>query len=93
MSRSRHQRHGNLDIMGYSDEYMRCKELGVKCDFKRVFKWRKRKTKPFGLKLFTGFGGEDYSHKYKMEYLGLVIDKGSKRQKLKAELRKEVTEM
>lgn len=33
MSRSRHQRHGNLDIMGYTEEYMRCKELGVKCDF------------------------------------------------------------
>ena len=90
MSRSRHQRHGNLDILGYSEEYMRCKEQGIKCNWYKMFKWRKRKTKPFGLKLFTGYGGEDYSHKYKIEFLAPVVDNGSKRQNLKNELKKEL---
>ena len=90
MSRSRHQRHGNLEILGYTEECMRCKEQGIKCNWYRMFKWRKRKTKPFGLKLFTGYGGEDYSHKYKIEFLAPVVDNGSKRQMLKNELKKEL---
>jgi hypothetical protein len=93
MSRSRHQRHGNSDILGYTDEYLWRKEHGLRTHYKKMFKWRKRKTKPFGLKMFSGWGGESYSHKYHMEYFEPVIDNGSNRQRLKNELKKEITEM
>lgn len=90
MSRSKHQRHDTHDILGYTEEYYRCKKLGIRCDYHNEFKWRKRKLKPYGLKLFTGYGGESYSHKYKIEFLSPIINKKSKRQKLKKDLKDQI---
>ena len=87
MSRSRHQRHSTGDLMGYSDTYYRFEARGLKCPHHLKFRWRHRKTRPYGLKLFTGYGGETYSSRFRMEYWEPVIDKGSERARIRTELK------
>lgn len=81
MSRTRNKRHSTSEILGYSKEYERCKATGIRCPTDKAFRWRKRKTRPFGLKLYSGLGGETYSSRYRIEYCEPVIEKGSERMK------------
>lgn len=55
-----------------------------------MFRWRRRKIRPYGLKLFTGYGGETYSNRFKIEYLEPVIDKGSERARIRTEIKKQI---
>ena len=74
--------------MDYSQTYYKLTEKGLPCPFHLKFKWRHRKLRPYGLKPFTGYGGETYSRKFRMEYLEPVIDKSSERRRIKMKLKK-----
>ena len=74
--------------MGYSDTFCRFEARGLQCPHHLKFRWRRRKIRPYGLKLFTGYGGETYSNRFKIEYLEPVIDKGSERARIRTELKK-----
>jgi hypothetical protein len=54
--------------------------------------FRRRKRKPFGLKPFTGYGGEQYYRRYKTEVCENVINKKRQRRLYKQELQKAIME-
>ena len=82
MSRSYHQRHRRYRNKKYPRTIL---DKYVDNNGKHKYIWRKRKTSPFGIKRFIGYGEETYSKKFG-EFFETQVDKKTERNTIKKEL-------
>lgn len=85
MSRSKHQRHQTFRGKKYPRRIL---YFYFKDGYK-LLKERKRKIKPYGLKIFIGYGEEVYSNKFG-EYFLTMTNKKRERQNAKKEISNEL---
>lgn len=88
MSRSFHQRHKKYKNTKCPNSIL-SEEI---IDGKKILKFRKIKTKPYGRKDFIGYGEEEYSKKYG-EYFATQTNKTSYRMKEKQNIKKIIEEI
>lgn len=85
MSRSFHQRHRRYRNKKYPRTII---EDYIDNNGKRKYVWRNRKIKPYGIKMFIGYGEETYSKKYG-EFFETQVNKKAERNKSKLNLKLE----